>query len=560
MTGNPTHSPYLSRPLALSTARPSTRSTWANALLLALILLSLPNAIKNHHGQSILPHIGIITDIGYLLCFGLMLLFVIAPRLKEQLTHRRIAKTSTTTNATPKALSSQQMQMSQKSQGSLKTLAMQKVQRTEEEGVRHGGKAAQATQEVQGSLETLRVRGLGEEAKNNKGKTKYSAAKDITSTVITGAKLSLIEQKLPWLFLMGNAFVLIALASSLYAPEPSYSAAQALRFGLVFNTLYFCMQAIENPSHTLHTIAYLFLGFTLIACLYSVLLIHLGSNTWVAGMRINSLQIGPIQLPQPLYGKRASSWLGNPNLLGAFIAYAIFTLYYHAYRHRSTYQLIATAAALSLLLYTLWLTASRASTLSALVGSIVFWLLLIEKRKPRLRQPSLIAAGTAVLTVVFLFFYDKQILLHALNQLLDRNSSMLSGREQAWWLLIDSIRNHPLLGTGYQSAQNHLLKPGGFHNPYGSHNIYLGVWAELGLTGLIALMAFLLTPLIKLVKNIGQITAQHLPSTLLCAAVGSAFIFHEFFEDNLDPHSALLLYPLVCLVGVEEINASARFV
>lgn len=360
-------------------------------------------------------------------------------------------------------------------------------------------------------------------------------------------------------FLPGlNAFMLFVLASSLYSPEPWHSAQAAVVMLLMLNTVALSLLHVPDPARLLRACAYLFLAFTVLACLYVVVLMHFEQLFWFSDLQIKRIKIGDISLQRPVYGRRNSSYLGNPNLLGAFIALSLPTAYYLLSTARHRARQLGSALIILLLAYTLWHTASRASTLSALFGLTVFTLLLLEHKSHPIKKPALIGVGLSAIALLGLFLYDKNLLLQALNEVLARKGSLLSGREKAWQLLLESIRTHPLLGIGYDISQQQLLIPGGFTNPYGSHNIYLRIAAETGLIGLVGFLGLILWPLINACRQISNGTAAQPLLLILWVSVGSTFLFHGFFEDNIAPTAALFLYPVVGVVGMVGLGYQIR--
>jgi len=136
--------------------------------------------------------------------------------------------------------------------------------------------------------------------------------------------------------------------------------------------------------------------------------------------------------------------------------------------------------------------------------------------------------------------------------------------------------------VGFHASQKYVLIPGGFTNPFGSHNIYLRLLAESGFVGLLGFLCLVLTPFIRGFHLFfaqtralsGERSVSQTGQALLVAAgawfsptavmrwevqlevlslylsVVSTFLLHAFFEDNLNPASALFLFPMVCLMAV----------
>lgn len=215
------------------------------------------------------------------------------------------------------------------------------------------------------------------------------------------------------------------------------------------------------------------------------------------------------------------------------------------------------------------------------VGVVVLCGLFLHCRQHSVRKllyALLVCAGVAA---AVLFVFDKNSLLEWFNQALNLRTSLFNGCDKAWGLLWESFLQHPFLGVGFQASQKYVLIPGGFTNPYGSQNIYLRLLAESGFAGLLGFLCLVLTPLIRgfhlffaqtgalsgerSMSQTGQALpvasgAQYSPSAAmrwedqvkvlsLCLSVVSTFLLHVFFEDNLNPASALFMFPVVCLIG-----------
>src|SRR5699024_8180235 len=128
----------------------------------------------------------------------------------------------------------------------------------------------------------------------------------------------------------------------------------------------------------------------------------------------------------------------------------------------------------------------------------------------------------------------------------------------------------------------YVLIPGGFTNPFGCQNFLLLLSAEHGFVGFLGFFVWFLTPLFVgfllffvhiralsgerslsrtaqvCVLATGACYSRHavmrwevqLEVLSLYLSVVSTFLLHAFFEDNLNPASALFLFPMVCLMAV----------
>jgi len=114
-----------------------------------------------------------------------------------------------------------------------------------------------------------------------------------------------------------------------------------------------------------------------------------------------------------------------------------------------------------------------------------------------------------------------------------------------------------LLGMGFQVSQKYLLIPGGFTNPYGSHNIFLRLAAESGLVGLLSFLWFVFLSVVQGIRGLNR-PGPARDVTILCLSVVVTFLAHAFFEDNLNPVSALFMFPMICTMGLGVMGLAAH--
>src|SRR5690625_5925223 len=81
------------------------------------------------------------------------------------------------------------------------------------------------------------------------------------------------------------------------------------------------------------------------------------------------------------FSSQISSFFSNPNLLCAFIVLSLPACYFWLVADRRWFSRLAALLCLGVLVYTLWLSASRASILSGFFGAVVFALLFLQSRK-----------------------------------------------------------------------------------------------------------------------------------------------------------------------------------
>lgn len=182
---------------------------------------------------------------------------------------------------------------------------------------------------------------------------------------------------------------------------------------------------------------------------------------------------------------------GDPNYLAAVLVPAILLAVGLAMR-RSTWQRIALGAAVVVMAVGLAATQSRGGLIAAGVaalGSLVIW------RGRRIAVGSLIvlAAGAAAG-----FFAASPSAWHRIHA----GGNTGSGRTDIWQIAWRVVHDHPFFGVGLaqfpQVSPTYVRRPGALtyvaviiDNKIVVHNVYLQLWAETGIIGLVLFLALL---------------------------------------------------------------------
>jgi len=126
-----------------------------------------------------------------------------------------------------------------------------------------------------------------------------------------------------------------------------------------------------------------------------------------------------------------------------------------------------------------------------------------------------------------------------------------ASRVADWQTALAMIRDHPLLGVG----KGNYLELARLYNPwaleYPVHNVYLFLWAETGIIGLLALVAMLVGSLRAAVRALGD-KAGHGAAFGLAAAAAFAGIAARMFV------SMSFVHPFVNLSFIALAGAAAR--
>ena len=216
------------------------------------------------------------------------------------------------------------------------------------------------------------------------------------------------------------------------------------------------------------------LGFAIGTTIFSIL--NLGA--WVIALR-NHVDINLGNAPEALYT--------SPNSVAVFLEPAVaiaagFVLYSDDRRDRNV-----ALVCLVFLLASMIATLSRAGMLTLAVLVIV---VVITMRSTRLK---LAIFGGALITAIAIFqipFVSKR-LYRQFDPSYPYNT--FEGRLQIWSDTLKMLRARPIFGSGlraYQTVMQAYVSPG--HKPeLYPHNLFLAMWAELGLLGLIAFVVLL---------------------------------------------------------------------
>ncbi len=216
---------------------------------------------------------------------------------------------------------------------------------------------------------------------------------------------------------------------------------------------------------------------------------HSGEHLWLLGKIVGSkLNTGSLF--------RVPGTFLSPNILGGFLFCSVMASYYLCVQAAEKMKRVFLLSVILLQFFTLYLSFSRSAIL-ALILSTSVWCFLQLKKGGSLRRIAPLAGTVLFSALACLILLYPQ--LKARGGLINYNSiAQGADTERIVYMKAagEMIKEHPLLGVGYNNFQIHIhkLQP---HYPYHYlhskvHNIYLLIASEAGLIGLGVFLLFLL--------------------------------------------------------------------
>lgn len=274
-----------------------------------------------------------------------------------------------------------------------------------------------------------------------------------------------------WLVIFAGGLLAWSVLSAAWASSPGTALMGASRYAMDLVLLPIVYAALRRPPE-LRWVLWAFVVGAILAVLYGV---ATGNN---------------------VDGSRLAGALGDPNETAAvLVSAAVIALALGVSERRSPrLRLLAFAAALASLIG-LAATASRGG-LIALALTLVAAVIMAG----RWRRHAATAAGIGVVLLLGWF------VLLAPASSLSHISNLETARTTLWTVAGRTIQANPLVGVGndnfQNTAANYLVKPGSTTaaaqvviDPHVAHSIYLEIWADLGVVGLILFTGLVLSSL-----------------------------------------------------------------
>jgi O-antigen ligase len=187
------------------------------------------------------------------------------------------------------------------------------------------------------------------------------------------------------------------------------------------------------------------------------------------------------QQRQTLAGDEA---FADPNFFAASLLLPLALAIAGVIISRTLTARLAAGAAIAITGATIMLTVSRGS----LVALTVMLLLLFIGVNARWQILVVIGVVAGLTLVMPEAFFDR------IGRLVEGVDSTGSGRTEIWAVGLEMLRDNAILGVGFANfmtsygVEAHVGPRGGYR---GAHNTYLGLWAELGVIGLLVLLTAL---------------------------------------------------------------------
>lgn len=223
----------------------------------------------------------------------------------------------------------------------------------------------------------------------------------------------------------------------------------------------------------------------------------------------------------------------SPNLFASYIIMMLFwkigfLINGYPFTRKTAYVIISACLMAVALLFT--------KSFSAIaVFGLIFYLLIpyflrgFGHNKMILKRVFfIIIVGVFIFTVLFVIF-NRQRLMQSFNPA-DANNSIIQ-RYYYWITSIKIIKDFPLIGVGWRKfgIAYEFYKPVSANVSNYSHNVFLQVWAEMGVAGFMAFLSIVIIFLkagIKVFKN--SSSQQGLRIGLFCA--GCVFLIHNLVD------------------------------
>lgn len=269
----------------------------------------------------------------------------------------------------------------------------------------------------------------------------------------------------------------------------------------------------------------------------------------VHDLQIQELRMGPIRFIQSIHGSaepyRISSFFNNPNSFGIFLVLTMLsTFYLFKIQNINKYKFLFF---FSIQFVGILLTQSRTAFLT-FATSFMLFLFIISKKKLRFLLVSILIA----LIGLFILQYNHLNLdISIINRFRNLN---LSGREDVWKVLIDSISENYIFGIGFSTSYEAILLEN--TNVKHTHNLYLKLISETGFIGFISFMLLWVVSIIAAIKqmleskfNENKYIYAYILSILL------SFLIHVLAEELLLRYN-YIMFIWTYLISLSAINLS----
>jgi len=293
----------------------------------------------------------------------------------------------------------------------------------------------------------------------------------------------------------------------------------------------------------------IYLALTLAGVLQALLAIWqflsqgISANKWLGIAGHLPWQAGEIIIESSGRWLRAYGSFPHPNILGGFLVICFFATIIPALRvsggRNTPWRIIATL----LLLAGIFFSFSRSAWLALAVGLLIIFIQEIlrsqksvEPAKIKYRNLAKYFFAPFILSIILFFIYQPLILTRAFTT--DRlETKSVSERLSYLSQAKDIIKNHWLIGVGegnytYALYQKNPILPAWSYQPV--HNIFILIFAELGIVGLATFILFFASCLLYFVldickKNRAELNLLAFPAAIIVIGCFDHYLWTSYF-------------------------------
>lgn len=227
---------------------------------------------------------------------------------------------------------------------------------------------------------------------------------------------------------------------------------------------------------------------------------------------------------------------GNPNVYALFLAMTLPVSIYYFFKESKLIYRILLLISSSIILTALAFTYSRGGIICVVVGLIA--LIPIFRKQIKI-QLFLGIFGLILLTAILIFVCSqvpksemKSEKLETFSNRLTTPTSTVSERLHYWSIAKQMIFDHPIFGTGIGSygIRYGRYKPVGIGESKYVHNLFLQIWVEQGLLGLLSFLGILVVLIFSTINRYRHLASN--PELAFSIAIFGgiiAFIIDGFF-------------------------------
>lgn len=311
--------------------------------------------------------------------------------------------------------------------------------------------------------------------------------------------------------------------------------------------LYLLTMFDDNPIKTFLRLQVFNVYMGAFVSLYGIGLLLLGGLEYKYGARVLSLSFGGLDLYQVIMGMpplyRISSIASNPNTLGIILMFSqLSTIFLFKVKKLSRSKFV--------FLYLCQITALILSqSRAAIIASIVMVILItFFTTKSKLKY----VISVLTITVIFLFLL---IILNPDLTAILRFDEGLSGREQAWKIIIDRITQNPFIGVGFGVSSEAYLETLGIK----AHNVYLNTIIEIGLIGFIFFALVWIQVLFKTLINFKRKNHTVRLINVMVFSMMFSLLLHQLVENKLLVYDYVMFLWVYNIAVIASINSRNLF-